>query len=313
MSVKILLAGVTGQVGSSLLPLLKQRFENVLAPNRKELDLADSKAVDRYLSVHRPSMVINPAAYTQVDAAENNIKPAQRLNAELPEQLASYCKDNNAWLVHYSTDYVYPGEGVEPHTEDSPTGPLSVYGATKLEGDMAVQAICPKHLILRTSWIYSNHGHNFLNTMLRLGAEREKLNVVADQIGTPTSADFLADISSQLISRIAEGDPVASGIYHAVPSGYTSWAGFARTIFEAASRLGLEEYKVSVQEIVTSEYPTAACRPLNSRLHNAKLARALGRDLAPWEDILNATLKERVVEAMMPRQRNRDETELGAQ
>lgn len=294
LSAKILLTGVTGQLGSALLPLLRQRNQRVLAPTREELDLADNKAVDRYLRLHRPSMVINPAAYTQVDAAENHIKSAQRLNAELPEQLASYCKDNDAWLVHYSTDYVYPGDGDEPFTEESPTGPLSVYGATKLEGDMAVQAICPKHLILRTSWVYSNHGHNFLNTMLRLGAERETLSVVADQIGTPTSADFLADITLQCVSRIFDGRAIVSGVYHAVPSGYISWADFAQAIFETASRLGLEEYDVSVQEISTSEYPTTARRPLNSRLNNGKLASALGCNFACLEEVLTATLRDRL-------------------
>jgi dTDP-4-dehydrorhamnose reductase len=304
----ILLTGGSGQVGSALLPLLRQRNQGVLAPTREELDLADSEAVDRYLGVHRPSMVINPAAYTQVDAAENNIKPAQRLNAELPEQLASYCKDNDAWLVHYSTDYVYPGDGDEPFTEDSPTGPLSVYGATKLKGDMAVLANCPKHLILRSSWVYSNHGHNFLNTMLRLGAERETLNVVADQIGTPTSADFLADITLQFVSRIFDGRTIDSGLYHAVPSGYISWAGFAQAIFETASRLGLDEYKVLVREISTSEYPTTARRPLNSRLNNAKLASALGCNLACLEDVLTATLQDRKDSMMPPRQRFQDET-----
>ena len=170
---------------------------------------------------------------------------------------------------------MYSGEGTEPFTEASAPAPLSVYGKTKLAGDEAVQALCPKHLILRTSWVYSHTGHNFLKTMLRLGKERDEISVVNDQIGTPTSASFLADVTMSLIGRIRAHQAVPAGVYHAVPSGYTSWAVFAEAIFAAAREFGLGEYAVNVKGIPTSEYPTPAVRPLNSRLCQQKLGALL--------------------------------------
>ena len=273
MTTKILLTGVTGQVGSALLQPLQQ-IGQVIAPTRAQLDLANSDAVKRYLADHRPDLIINPAAWTQVDQAEAEPDAAHRLNAALPEQLARYCAEQGAWLIHYSTDYVYSGEGTEPFTEASAPAPLSVYGKTKLAGDEAVQALCPNHLILRTSWVYSHTGHNFLKTMLRLGKGRDEISVVNDQIGTPTSASFLADVTVTLIGRVQAYQAVPAGVYHAVPSGYTNWAGFAEAIFAAAREFGLGEYAVNVKGIPTSEYPTPAVRPLNSRLCQQNL-RAL--------------------------------------
>ena len=274
MTTKILLTGVTGQVGSALLQPLQQ-IGQVIAPTRTQLDLANSGAVKRYLADHRPDLIVNPAAWTQVDQAEAEPDAAHRLNAALPEQLARYCAENDASLIHYSTDYVYSGEGTEPFTEASAPAPLSVYGKTKLAGDEAVQALCPNHLILRTSWVYSHTGHNFLKTMLRLGKERDEISVVNDQIGTPTSASFLADITMALVGRIHAHQTVPAGVYHAVPRGYTSWAGFAEAIFAAAREFGLGEYAVNVKGIPTSDYPTPAVRPLNSRLCQQKLEALL--------------------------------------
>ena len=289
MTTKILLTGVTGQVGSALLQPLQQ-IGQVIAPTRAQLDLANSGAVKRYLADHRPDLIVNPAAWTQVDQAEAEPDAAHKLNAALPEQLARYCAEQGAWLIHYSTDYVYSGEGTEPFTEASAPAPLSVYGKTKLAGDEAVQALCPNHLILRTSWVYSHTGHNFLKTMLRLGKDRDEISVVNDQIGTPTSASFLADVTMSLIGRIRAHQAVPAGVYHAVPSGYTSWAVFAEAIFAVAREFGLGEYAVNVKGIPTSEYPTPAVRPLNSRLCQQKLALLLGSPWPGWHDSLTAVL-----------------------
>jgi dTDP-4-dehydrorhamnose reductase len=280
--------------------------------------LANSDAVKRYLDDHRPDLIVNPAAWTRVDQAEAEPDAAHKLNAALPEQLARYCAQQGAWFIHYSTDYVYSGKGTEPFTETSAPAPLSVYGKTKLAGDEAVQALCPNHLILRTSWVYSHTGHNFLKTMLRLGKERDEISVVNDQIGTPTSAQFLSNITLSLIEKIRKDQLAPPGIYHAVPSGYISWFDFAEAIFEQANlvwaecqkgadlsqkwdnpngRVDKTIIKLQINGIPTSAYPTRAARPLNSRLSNQKLAQALRCELPTWDAALRDTVKRAMLEA----------------
>ena len=298
----ILITGGNGQVGFEL-----QRqfaiFGNILAPTRQELDLTNAQAVDAYLGEHQPALILNAAAYTAVDKAESEPAQAKRLNAELPAQLAEYAAKHNISLVHYSTDYVYPGDGETPWQEDSPTAPHSVYGQTKLEGDQAVTQSGCQHLIFRTSWVYAARGNNFMKTMLRLGREREALNIVNDQIGAPTPARLIAQATALAFTThdsrfTTHHSPltihIPSGIYHLAPRGETSWHGFACEIFEQARKAG-ETLAIKPQGaagIPTAEYPTPAQRPLNSRMNLSKLEAALGVTLPTWQAQLGLTLKE---------------------
>lgn len=285
---RILLTGGNGQVGFELQRQLCLLGE-VHAPGRAELDLADAQAVQAWLDYHRPTLIVNAAAYTAVDKAEDEPQLARRLNAVLPAQLAAYAAEQGVRLVHYSSDYVYSGSGAAPRQEDAATDPLSVYGLTKLDGDQAVQASGCDHLILRTSWVYSARGNNFMKTMLRLGRERDALSIVADQVGAPTPARLIA-----LVSGLALERELAAGLYHLAPRGETSWHGFAGEIFTQARRAG-EALAIDPQRlsaIPTAEYPTPATRPLNSRLALSRLERALGITLPHWQCQLALTLNE---------------------
>lgn len=284
----ILVTGANGQVGFEL----QRHFAllgNVLAPERAELELTDAHAVERYLHTHRPQLILNAAAYTAVDKAESEPEQAARLNSELPAQLAAYAAAQGAYLVHYSTDYVYPGDGESAWHEQSPTRPLSVYGQTKCVGDEAVINSGCQHLIFRTSWVYAARGNNFLKTMLKLGRERDSLAVVNDQIGAPTPARLIA-----LVTLHAWQQQIESGVYHLAPNGTTSWHGFASEIFKQAEETGiaLAITPNQVRGIPTAEYPTPATRPLNSRLTLTKLETALGTTMPHWQDQLALTLKE---------------------
>lgn len=285
---RILLTGANGQVGFELERQLCLLGE-VLAPRRQELDLANEEAVAAWLEAKRPALIINAAAYTAVDKAESEFEPARRLNVELPAQLAAYCASRKVPLVHYSSDYVYPGKGHEPWQERDPTAPLSVYGQTKLEGDQAIDASGCQHLIFRTSWVYSARGNNFMKTMVRLGREREALSVVADQIGAPTPARLIAQLTGLALER-----QIPSGTYHLAPRGETSWHGFACEIFRLALAQGeaLTIQPANVTAIPTADYPTPAQRPLNSRLSLGKLETALDRELPYWQQQLKLTLQE---------------------
>jgi len=291
----ILITGGNGQVGFELQRQFAP-FGTILAPTRQELDLTNFEAVDTYLEKHQPDLVLNAAAYTAVDNAESEPEQARRLNAKLPAQLANYAAKRGIPLVHYSTDYVYPGSGETPWQEDSPTGPLSVYGETKLEGDQAVSESGASYLVFRTSWVYAARGNNFMKTMLRLGRERDTLNIVNDQIGAPTPARLIAQITA--LSFVAHGTRLSihipQGIYHLAPRGETNWHGFAREIFNQARELKevLAITPEGVAGISTVEYPTPAQRPLNSRMALGKLESALGITMPPWQSQLALTLKE---------------------
>lgn len=252
--------------------------------------------MDDYLAEHKQNLILIAAAYTAVDEAESEPEQAKLLNAELPAQLAKYAAEHSIPLVHYSTDYVYPGDGETPWQEDSPIEPHSVYGKTKLEGDQAVSQSGCQHLIFRTSWVYAARGNNFMKSMLRLGRERDALSIVNDQIGAPTPARLIvqatamsfATRNSQLTLHIPQG------IYHLAPRGETSWHGFACEIFKQSSELGevLAIKPEGVAGIPTSDYPTPARRPLNSRMAIGKLENALGITLPSWQNQLAMTLKE---------------------
>ncbi|WP_040242801.1 dTDP-4-dehydrorhamnose reductase [Chromohalobacter japonicus] len=288
----ILLLGGSGQVGHELQRSLAPLGE-VIAPNRQKLDLSNAGSVTAYLQHVQPLLIVNAAALTAVDAAEERRDAAYRLNAELPAQLAAYARAYGIPLVHYSSDYVYPGDGETPWWEDSSTGPLSVYGASKLAGDEAILSSGARHLIFRTSWVYSARGSNFMKTMLRLGCEREALKVVSDQIGAPTPARLIAEVTLLALHGMRH-DVVSEGLYHLSPRGETSWHSFAREIFRLAQASGetLAITPAQVEAITTVEFPTPAKRPLNSRLHLSRLEDALGIELPHWQAQLALTLQE---------------------
>ncbi|MDL0431994.1 dTDP-4-dehydrorhamnose reductase [Marinobacter sp. TBZ242] len=277
---KILLLGKTGQVGFELQRTLSP-LGSITAPGREELDLTSEQAVASYLTQTQPSLIVNAAAWTAVDAAEDHQTEAEYLNAGLPKQLAEYAAANNARLVHYSSDYVYPGNGETPWQESSPTGPLSHYGKTKLQGDQAIEQSGADYLIFRTSWVYSARGKNFMKTMLRLAESKTELNIVADQIGAPTPARLIAQVTALAIHSKLE-----TGLYHLAPTGETSWQGFAKEIFRLA------EKNTKANPIPTSDYPTLAKRPLNSRMDLTKLENALNLQLPDWQGQLALTLGE---------------------
>lgn len=289
---KLLLLGGSGQVGFELERRLTV-LGDVVAPNRSALDLADARAVTAYIDELQPDVIVNAAAYTAVDKAEEEPELAHRLNTALPEQLAHQASQLGIPLVHYSSDYVYPGDGQAAWLEDSVTGPASVYGTSKLAGDKAIQASGCKHLIMRTSWVYSARGHNFMKTMLRLARERSALKIVNDQIGAPTPARLIADVTLMALHGLLQGR-TEGGLYHLAPRGETSWHGFANEIFKQASEAGetLAVDPAQVAGIPTSEYPTPATRPLNSRLALDKLEDALGISLPDWRSQLTLTLDE---------------------
>lgn len=293
---KVLITGGSGQVGFELRRQLAT-VGSILAPNREALDLSDASAVSAYLAQHQPDMVVNAAAYTAVDNAETDLALATRLNAELPAQLAKYCQQRSCWLVHYSSDYVYNGEGSAPWQEDDAMEPCNAYGATKLAGDEAVANSGCQHLIFRTSWVYSAFGKSFLSTMLRLGAERSALSIVSDQIGAPTPARLIALITQQALTTLHNARAahrIESGVYHLAPRGEVSWQGFACEIFQLASNSGLplSITPENVAAIPTRDYPTPAARPLNSRLAVAKIERALGIEMPSWQSQLALTVEE---------------------
>ncbi|MBU1666706.1 MAG: dTDP-4-dehydrorhamnose reductase [Gammaproteobacteria bacterium] len=283
---KILLTGGNGQVGWELRRTLACLGE-VVAVDSKEMDLTDADAIRRVVREVNPRIIVNPAAHTAVDKAESESDRAYAINAGAPGILAEEAEKLGALLVHYSTDYVFDGTGDTPWREDDASGPLNVYGASKLAGEQAIQAACRRHLIFRTSWVYGARGANFLLTMRRLMRERPELKIVADQIGAPTWSRMLAEatalILAQQISPARGADrPDPWGVYHMTNAGETSWHGFA----EAIQTLDGAESKARLLPIPSSDYPTPAKRPLNSRLNNDKLARVFGVRLPDWREAL---------------------------
>jgi dTDP-4-dehydrorhamnose reductase len=273
--VRILLTGRTGQVGWELERVLPALGE-VVATDRESLDLADPDAIRRVVREVRPGLIVNAAAYTAVDRAESEPQLAQRINALAPGILAEEARRTGALLVHYSTDYVFDGEKATPYVEDDAPHPLNVYGRTKLEGERAIAASCAVHLILRASWVYAERGKNFYLTIARKARAGEPLRIVDDQAGVPTPARFLAESTAVLLRADT------TGLLHFVPSGHTTWCGFARAIVD---KLGC---RAGVDPIRSGEYPTAARRPAYSVLDNRKAAAVLGRTLPDWRELLNS-------------------------
>jgi dTDP-4-dehydrorhamnose reductase len=292
----ILVTGATGQVGYELMRSL-QGVGRVIGLDRAALDLTDATAIRRVIRDVRPAMIINAAAYAAVDRAESDVALAHAVNAIAPEVIASEARGLGASLVHYSTDYVFDGASAAPYTETDATNPQNVYGRTKRDGEQAIVASGCSHLILRTSWVYALRAQNFLLTMLRLGAERDELRIVADQHGAPTWAKTLAAMTAQLAGQSFASDEDAarqwwlthSGIYHMTCAGRTSWFDFAQAIFAAAGW----ERSPRLQAIDSASYPTAAKRPANSVLSNQKLHDTFGLRPPAWRDALTLCLEER--------------------
>lgn len=280
---KPLIIGYGGQLGNALAELLPQ----AMALTQNDLDLTHIDRIPETLAQHHPDIIFNAAAYTAVDRAEEEEAIAHLVNAEAPAVMAAYCAAKGIPFVHYSTDYVYDGSGEHDRDESTPTAPLNAYGRSKLKGDEMVLASGAKALIFRTSWVYDAFGKNFLNTMLRLGKEREELSVVHDQIGRPTYAPHLAKASLQA----AEGKDFQGGVYHLTGSGEAaSWHDFAEAIFkEYQGELAVK----TVKRLLTVEYPTPATRPLNSRLSCAKAKKHLGIAMPDWRDGLTECLQVR--------------------
>ena len=291
---KLLLLGGNGQVGRELRRSLLPLGELVVA-TRDGVDadvIADFGApisLAALIAQTAPDVVVNAAAYTAVDKAETDAEAAFRINAEAPAAIAQACVDSGALLVHYSTDYVFDGSATRPYREDDVTAPLGVYGASKLAGEQAIRVSGVRHAILRTAWVYAAHGKNFLLTMLRLANERDELRVVADQIGAPTPAAWIADATAEIIRR----GVVASGTWHLVADGETSWHGFAEAIVDDAHALGLIARKPRVVAIPTADYPTPAKRPAYSVLDTTRLQNDFGIAPPNWRDGLRRTLAAR--------------------
>ena len=279
---RLLLLGANGQVGWELQRSLAPLGEVIVPAQRA--DFTQPVALTALVRALKPDVIANAAAYTAVDKAESDAEAARAINATAAAVLAREAATLGAWLLHYSTDYVFDGSGSAARSEDAPTGPVNIYGRTKLEGEQLIRASGCRHLILRTSWVYGTRGGNFAKTMLKLAAERDALAVIDDQHGAPTGADLLADVSAHALRR-AIAEPALAGTYHCAAAGETTWHGYARTVIERARAAG-RPVKVApdaVRAVPTSGYPTPAARPLNSRLDCARLRQAFGLHLPPWQ------------------------------
>ena len=292
---RILLLGSNGQVGTELRRSLADLGELIVGTRDgtgtgivEAVDLSNPPSLGALVDRLRPAIVVNAAAHTAVDRAEDERELAFRINAEAPAALAAACARHDAVLVHYSTDYVFAGNGTRPYRENDATAPPGIYGASKLAGEQAIRASGCRHLVFRTAWVYASHGHNFLRTMLRIGAEHAELRVVADQTGTPTPAALVADTTAQLLRQ----RPERSGLWHLTATGQTTWHGFAAAIFAGAVARGLVARAPTVVPITTADHPTPAARPAYSVLDTGALQREFGIALPHWRRGLDGVLDQ---------------------
>ncbi|MFH2124425.1 MAG: dTDP-4-dehydrorhamnose reductase [Pseudomonadota bacterium] len=287
----ILLTGANGQVGYEVTRLARERGCALTALTRRQLDIGDGEAVEQIISQLHPSLVINAAAYTAVDKAEQDVEAAMRANRQGPANLAASCRNHQIPLIHLSTDYVFDGCKAGAYDEDDPVAPTGVYGLSKWEGEEEIRTRLRQHLILRVSWVFGPHGHNFVKTMLRLAAERDELRVVADQRGCPTCATHIAEALLTLAGKIREGiDDTTWGTYHFCGLPETTWHGFAETIIKEACNFGLLYHVIPIHPIATSDYPTPARRPQNSVLDCHKIMRTFDMSPPNWQEGLTAML-----------------------
>ncbi|MFT5634693.1 MAG: dTDP-4-dehydrorhamnose reductase [Cognaticolwellia sp.] len=283
---KILIAGKNGQVGRCLVDLLEAQTElTFLALDREELDITDPIQVDKIVSEFQPNIIINAAAYTAVDKAEQESELANAINRDGPHNLAAAANKINAAIIHISTDYVFDGDSAESYTESDVTVPQGEYGRSKLAGEHAVAQACPKHIILRTAWVFGEHGNNFVKTMLHLAKTRESLGVVADQFGGPTYAGDIANAILTISKQIAR-DSHAYGIYHYSGFPHVNWHTFAEKIFDIALEQDVLKQLIQVNPITTLDYPTPAKRPANSRLNCDKIHNVFGIKQSDWQAAL---------------------------
>jgi len=290
MTVRILLTGISGQVGWELRRSLAP-FGEVMVAGRDQLDLEDPSQVAERVRSIRPQIVVNPAAYTAVDRAESEPEAAQRVNAESVKAMADACAELDALMVHYSTDYVFDGSQTTPYKESDTPGPVSAYGRTKLDGERAIRASGCRHLILRTSWVYGARGKNFLLTMLRLANERDSLKVVADQFGAPTWSRTIADATAQLLRCIPLGATPPASLVHLTSAGRTTWHEFASRIVAGGSARQLTR-AVPVLPITTAEFPTPAKRPAQSCLDGSLVSAVYGICMPDWQHALELCLDD---------------------
>jgi len=294
---RILLLGRNGQVGWELQRALAPLGE-ITAPGRESRDglhgdLAQPETLADTIRSLRPALIVNAAAYTEVDKAESDPGPARRVNAEAPGVLARAARETGAWLVHYSTDYVFSGAGEAPWQETDPPDPVNAYGAAKLAGEQAVRESGCRHLLFRTSWVYAARGGNFLLTMLRLAAERSALRVIHDQSGAPTGADLIADVTAHAV-RHALQRPESAGTYHLAAAGETNWYDYARFLIESARAAGfpVRVADAAITPVTSAEFQTPAARPHNSRLNCDRLEQTFGLKMPDWRDGVSRTLAE---------------------
>jgi len=309
---RIVLLGAQGQLGHALAPALPAMGE-VLAFGRQQADLSHAPALQALLDQHQPQLIVNAAAYTAVDKAEQETDLAHAINAQAPAVLAQWAAAHGAVLVHYSTDYVFDGRSPRPYTEADAPAPLSVYGQSKWAGERAVRAAAGRHLVFRTSWVVGAHGGNFLKTMLRLGTERDSLRVVADQHGAPTSTDLIAHTTVQVLQQMrapalaantkGEASPPPNahwapandprwGLYHLAAAGETTWHAYACHVMERATALGwpVRASAPRIEAIATDQYPLPAPRPANSRLNTQRLQSRFGLNLPDWREGVDAVI-----------------------
>ncbi len=289
----VLILGRDGQVARELAAAAWPAGLAPVIAGRPEFDMTRPDSLEPLLSRAAPAVVINATAYTAVDTAESEPAPAFAVNRDGPARLAELCHRRGLPLLHISTDYVFDGAKPEPYREEDPVAPLGVYGASKAAGEAAVRALCPRHVILRTSWVYGIHGQNFVKTMLRLGAERDEMKVVADQHGAPTAAADIAAALIRIAGAVAGREEAPRGTFHYTGDGATTWHGLADHIFAAQARLTGRRPRLTA--IATADYPTAARRPANSRLDCSRIGQSFGIACRPWRDGV-----DRVLEALLP-------------
>ncbi|MGG6192510.1 dTDP-4-dehydrorhamnose reductase [Pantoea allii] len=290
----ILLFGKNGQVGWELQRALAPLGRVIALDSRSTHycgDFTDPKGIAETVRLIKPQVIVNAAAYTAVDKAESEPDKARLINAITVTDIAKAAEEVGAWFVHYSTDYVFNGQGNNPWCEEDLTGPLNIYGETKLEGELGIKQYCSKHMIFRTSWVYGSRGNNFSRTMLKLAKTHESLSVISDQFGVPTGADLIADCTAHAI-KTALHDVKVAGVYHLTASGETTWHAYASTVIERARELGAEIKAREIKAVQTSAFPTPAKRPGNSRLNNEKFQRTFGLTLPQWQPGIERLLTE---------------------
>ncbi|OEF10063.1 dTDP-4-dehydrorhamnose reductase [Aliivibrio logei] len=285
---RVLITGCYGQVGHCLTQQLADKESTtVLALDRDQLDITNQDSVNAIVDDFKPTIIINAAAHTAVDKAEEEVELSYAINRDGPKYLAQAAQNVGAAILHISTDYVFEGNKVGEYAESDQTNPQGVYGESKLAGEKAVARACEKHVILRTAWVFGENGNNFVKTMLRLGENRDALSIVGDQFGGPTYAGDIASTLIQIAKRITQGDAVEYGVFHYSGLPHVSWFDFANAIFDVAVEQGVLEKKPSLTSITTEEYPTPAKRPSNSRLSTEKITQAFSVQASNWKAALN--------------------------